>query len=651
MRITNLVTLLAAASTLGSAAQDARVHTVAPPSSAMVQRYTFPAEPHLSQAAKLALVRQKIRYVFVLFQENRSFDFYFSTYPGADGLYNHPASEIPGFTQPIVNADGSVSTISPFKIPFTIRDVHGHNVPLYPSDIASVNHSHVASVRKLDIGPDNIPRNDQYALTEEGVRLVDGRPDHIPSLERKQFGELVMSHIDCDAAPFLWRYADRFTLFDHFMDTVIGPSTPNAIAMIAGQSGETQWMLHPADAVSPTGAVRLPMVSDPDPYWGSLLDKSATKQPEPKPTRNPAPNLTFAALPLSFMGNQIEKTASFDLNPAFDLMDVQADIKKIAGHGEPPTNWGWYQQGYDHEPSDGSGAATHATYITHHNAPQYFGYVSDNPKSSIHMHGLGDFFSDVAAHRLPSSGVFYVRGGFGNIFGNHPLDPNPRLATVFDGDDDHPGYSDSQLSESLLAREVDAIASSPYWPHSVILIAYDESDGLYDHVRPVIRSHDPKGLPLDQGPRIPFLLISPYAAAHTVSHEPSEHSSIIKLVDELFNLIPLANLPDEEKARAIGLEKYHQKDLGPADDKVSGVGDLLSGFSNARLLGKAAPLPPSYAIIPQSDIDSYPHYAAHGCSVLQIHPTDEGRPNPIPADFNPRPITTPGIPSSGDWIP
>ena len=69
-----------------------------------------------------------------------------------------------------------------------------------------------------------------------------------PTLERKQFGELVMAHVDCDTAPFLWRYADRFTLFDHFMDTIIGPSTPNAIAMISGQGGETQWMLHPDQA-------------------------------------------------------------------------------------------------------------------------------------------------------------------------------------------------------------------------------------------------------------------------------------------------------------------------------------------------------------------------------------------------------------------
>jgi phospholipase C len=267
------------------------------------------------------------------------------------------------------------------------------------------------------------------------------------------------------------------------------------------------------------------------------------------------------------------------------------------------------------------------------------------------MHGLGDFFADVAAKRLPPSGVFYVRGGYGNILGMKPLDPNPDLATVFHGDDDHPGYSDSQVSEALLAREINAIASSPYWSQSVILIAYDESDGLYDHARPRVRSHDAVGLPLDQGPRIPSILISPYGVVHGVSHERAEHSSIIKLVDELFNLIPLADLPDEERGRAIGVAKYGQKDLGPADDKVEGVGDLLSGFDNRRLLGRAALLPPSFAEIPEAEITTFPHMGGRGCSALSITPTDAGRPNPIPADFNPRPDTTPGVPTSGNWTP
>ena len=628
---------------------------VAPPSSEAVKQWTLPAasEPALSHDAKLKLLREKVKYVFVLFQENRSFDFYFSTYPGADGLYSRPASTIAGYKQPIVNVDGTLSTISPFKIPFSVVDAHGNTVPLYPSDVASVNHAHVAIAHKLDLDAQGVARNDRYALTEEGITLEDGKPSKSPSLERKQFGELVMSHIDCDAAPFLWRYADRFTLFDHFFDTVIGPSGPNAIAMIAGQSGETQWMLHP-DAVKPGGGSGspLPMLSDPSPYWGSLLDKGDhSKQPDPKPSSSPAPNLTFAALPLSFMGSDIERTTATDYDPTFDLIDVQADIKKIAGHGVPATNWGWYQQGYDHEPTDGTGAASHDTYVVHHNAPQYFGYVANNPGVNTHMRGLGDFFADVAARKLPASGVFYVRGGYGNILNFKPLDPNPNLATVFNGDDDHPGYSDSQLSEALLAREINAIARSPYWPQSVILIAYDESDGLYDHARPRVRSHDAAGLPLDQGPRIPAILISPYAVVHGVSHELAEHSSIIKLVDELFNLIPLADLPDEERARAIGVAKYHQKDLGPADDKVPGVGDLLSGFDNRRLLGRAPRLPPDYAVIPEAEITSFPHMNGRGCSTLQIRPTDTGPPNPIPADFNPRPDTTPGIPTSGNWTP
>ncbi|WP_263356039.1 phospholipase C [Acidicapsa ligni] len=626
---------------------------IAPESSKTVQQAVIDVakEPSLSQEQKIKLLRQHIKYVFILFQENRAFDFYFSTYPGADGLYSRPASQIAGFTQPIVNVDGTVSTISPFKIPSSVVDANGKTVPLYPTDIASVNHSHLSIAHKLDLDANSVAQNDRYALTEEGVTLVDGKPSRFPSLERKQFGELVMSHVDCDTAPFLWNYADRFTLFDHFFDTVIGPSGPNAIAMIAGQSGETEWMLHPQLAEGKHGTA-LPMVANAHPYWGLAQDAAGNpKQPHPTTDKDPAPNLTFATLPLSFMGNEIEKTTAADYDPAFDLLDVQDDIKKIAGHGVPAINWGWYQQGYDHEPTDPAGVATHNDYVIHHNGPQYFGYVSDNPLASAHMHGMGEFFSDIAARSLPASGVFYVRGGYGNIAGLPPADPNPKLATVFNGNDDHPGYSDSGISEAFLAKEINAIARSPYWNESAILIAYDESDGLYDHAQPRVRSHDAAGVPLDQGPRIPFVLISPYGVAHAVSHQPAEHSSIIKFVDELFNLIPLADLPDEEKGRQIGVEKFGQKDLGPADDKVEGVGDLLTGFDNLRLLGKRKPLPAEYAIIPEPMIESFPHMQGQGCHVLGITPTDFGKPNPVPADFNPRPDTSPGIPTSGTWVP
>ena len=222
--------------------------TLGPASSAIVQQYAHDpsTEPSLSYSQKLALLQQKVKYVFVLFQENRSFDFHFGTFPGAEGLFSQPASQTPGFVQPIVNVDGTVGTISPFLITQTVTDVSGNTVPLYPADTDSVDHSHAGIDNSLDVDSNGVAQNDRYALNEEGLTTRDGAIVSLstgtaaasnPTLVQKQRGELVVSHIDCDTIPFLWQWADRFTLFDNFHQSIIGPSTPNAIAMIAGQWG------------------------------------------------------------------------------------------------------------------------------------------------------------------------------------------------------------------------------------------------------------------------------------------------------------------------------------------------------------------------------------------------------------------------------
>jgi len=409
---------------------------IAPPSGPEVQPYIrYPnLEQRLSHDEKLRLLRQKVKYVFVLFQENRSFDHYFGTFPGANGLFSKPAAATPGFVQKIVNTDGTVGTISPFLIPQTVKDVNGNTVPLYPADTDSVDHSHAGIDNSLDIDANKVALNDRYALNEEKLTTRNGQivssstglpATSNPTLAQKQKAELVMSHVDCDTIPFLWRYADRFTLFDNFHQTIIGPSTPNAIAMIAGQSGETQWVLHPTEgsnvsASSSNSALANsggePVVGDPGPFPGSNLDTASTKPPYNPDDENPATpalNQTYASLPLSFMGRNITQTIATDENPTLDLLDVQNDIKKIASDNLPPVSWGWYQEGYDHEPTDGSNVASHSSYIVHHNGPQYFGYIGDNPAVASNLHGLADFFSDIAAKRLPSGGgVFYVRGGY-----------------------------------------------------------------------------------------------------------------------------------------------------------------------------------------------------------------------------------------------
>ena len=647
---------------------------IAPRSSAQVARYTRNVNPQLSlsQAQKIALLRQQIKYVFVLFQENRSFDFYFGTYPGANGLFSQPASQTPGFVQPIVNTDGTVGTVSPFLIPQSVTNVNNQSVLLYPEDTDSVNHGHTAIDAKLDFAPGTwTAQNDRYAFTEEGLSGTltansDGSFSYsgpAPTIAQKQKGELVVSHVDCNTVPFVWNYADRFTLFDSFFDTVIGPSTPNAIAMISGQSGVTQWIKHPTlgNNVDNNNSA-LPLTGDPQPFWGSALDifpgpgQSQPTESGGTPTTNPSSNLTFASLALTFMGNQIETITAQDAL-ALDLADVQNDIKKIAGENYAPVPWAWYQEGYDLEPTDANGVASHATYIAHHDAPQYFGYEANNPvETSNHLKGLADFFTAINSNALPgtgSGGVYYVRGGYGNNDGLVPRSPNANVKALFPGSDDHPGYSDAQISEALLADEINAIASSPYWPNSAIIITYDETDGLYDHTVPEIRSWDPLKTALDQGPRIPAIVISPFSLVHGISHEASEHGSIIKFIDNLFNLTPLANLPDEASARQLGQTLYGQAHLGPSDGADTKIGALLTAFDYSRLLeGAAGALPASYATIPQSQVLSLPHWGANGCRILGIQPTDivNGQPiDPAPGDFNPRPSSEPGTPTSGTW--
>ncbi|MGI3779039.1 MAG: alkaline phosphatase family protein, partial [Janthinobacterium lividum] len=187
-----------------------------------------------------------------------------------------------------------------------------------------------------------------------------------------------------------------------------------------------------------------------------------------------------------------------------------------------------------------------------------------------------------------------------------------------------------------------------------IVIAYDETDGLYDHAAVTTRVNDPQGNPLEPSQRIPAIVISPFGKSHAIIHQSTEHSSIIKLINTIFNLTPLADLPDETRGFAAGKALTGQDYMGPADDKTPGVGDMLAAFDNARLTGKVAPLPASYAEILPGQKPSLPHYPLGGCYTLNIVPTDYQNGtllDPAPADFNPRPSLTPGVPTSGTWAP
>jgi phospholipase C len=607
------------------------------------QFYISPGrEPSMSQHDLIQQLRQKVKYVFVIYQENRSFDSLFGTFPGADGLFSQPANATPGFYEQLINTDGSVGEIHPFRI----------GPAQYAADTDDINHDHYIIDDKMDI-ENGVPQMDKFAVTEERYHSPTGNP----SLEAKQFGELAMAYEDCDTVPLLWSYADKFVLFDHIFQLLSGPSTPGNLAIIGAQTGQTQWVEHPDEAYIGNGASGpgVPVVNDTNPLWGSMLDPNDPNALVPynpsdyASTTTPQDNLTYATLPLSLLGTSAQMVTKSDLRPSSDLADVQDDVPFITKTGQSDVPFGWYQEGYDKEPTDPNEGpedadGTHASYITHHNGPQYFGYVADNPKMVSELHGLEDFFTAVANGTLPpQGGVFYVKGGYQNLFKLTPSDPASVVQTNFIGDDDHPGYSDAQISDAMIAEAINAIAASKYWSQCAIIVTFDDSEGDYDHVRPRVRQFGPDGSETVDGPRVPLIVISPYARTHYVAPEQGDHASVVKFIDVLFNLPRLALLPDEYKARMAGEVEFGQDDLGPEDALTSGITDLLDAFSPSRLSGRAAPLPSDYVEIPNNLVVNLPASTGLGCSALGILTTDRqlGIPNRIPSDFNPRPSTQP----------
>ncbi len=687
---------LAAIATLGPSAfaADPRplVTTQPDPQADVAPYFVSDADPRWSSpewsAADIEALRKKVKYVFVLFNENRSFDHEYGTFPGADGLYSdgqkpRAPADTPGFTQTYLDTvTGRTVAVQPFL-------VGPHENASFKD---STDHSHKGLAAKMDV-QDGVAKMDKFAEVEWRKFASFGEKGEKMGT---QFARLAMAHMDCDTIPFFWRWASRFTLFDNNFATEDTPSTPNAVAILAGQGGETQWVKHPSPTEKPAGAGFTgtiggaingktysgaattqgpPLLNDPQPWWGSAFDQTALGREPTAPGENWEPgntasNLTFASLPLTMMGGWINLFTQWDRNPAFDLADVQKDIPAIAALGKPPVEWRWYQNGYDLEPTDAGLVVSHKAYVSHHNGAQYFGYVADNPVEQINLRGEGDFFADLAGGDLPAEGgVFYVRGGYYNLgypkqtaVIQNPNYPDPKgltpdelakIAKVKSGDDDHPGYSDSQLTEAMNARVINAVASNPkLWEQSAIVITYDESDGLYDHVPPRILSWGPDGLPLARGIRIPLIVISPYARAHAVSHAEGDHNAIIETINALFGLPALSSLPDEKQAladgdspafNAVAPKGFEQKYLGPRDTPSPVTDGLLSGFDKARVTGALPPLPASLALIPSADVETFPHYGGKGCAAIGVVPENvrQNIPNAIPEGFNSLPATLP----------
>lgn len=95
--------------------------------------------------------------------------------------------------------------------------------------------------------------------------------------------------------------------------------------------------------------------------------------------------------------------------------------------------------------------------------------------------------------------------------------------------------SKSNAGPSWVSSIVNAIGSSKFWGSTVIFITWDDSGGWYDHVPPPRLDYDGLGF------RVPLLIISPYARHGTVVHDQYEFGTILRFVETVFTLPPLAS--------------------------------------------------------------------------------------------------------------
>jgi phospholipase C len=101
----------------------------------------------------------------------------------------------------------------------------------------------------------------------------------------------------------------------------------------------------------------------------------------------------------------------------------------------------------------------------------------------------------------------------------------------------------------LVEQLLRALFASPSWKDTAVFITYDENGGMADHVPPIdvcppddLAPHDGKGMPLSGGGfeksgfRVPFIVVSPYAKKHFVSHVAHDHAAITRFIETRFGL-------------------------------------------------------------------------------------------------------------------
>jgi phospholipase C len=458
-----------------------------------------------------------IKHVVVIYGENVSFDHYFGTYPNA----TNPTGE-PAFTA----ASGTPTAINGL--------LTGTLLTANPNSTNALNGAGAANPFRLDRSQ-AATADQNHAYTAEEQAYDNGAMDLFPKYTGKgssggagAFGTTgqVMGYYDGNTVTALWNYAQNYAMSDNAYTDTYGPSTPGALEAISGQTNGMQIVKSSRSSYYVAdGQGGLTMINDVDPgadVCSSTTDQAMMTGKNIGDLLN-AKNITWGG----FMGgfNLSTKNSNGTTGCARSTMSTVV------------------------------GAAT-ADYIPHHNWFQYYASTA-NPQhlrpASMAAVGYttapGSTTADPANHEYDSDDFFAAVSA-----GNFPSVSFLKAPAYQDG---HAGYSDPLDEQAFVTKVVNFLQQQPDWQSTAVIVAWDDSDGWYDHAyaTPTSASFSsadqlngnsicgtgaaPAGLngkPVNgrcgPGTRIPFLVISPYAKKNFVDHTPISQASIVRFIED-----------------------------------------------------------------------------------------------------------------------
>lgn len=451
-----------------------------------------------------------IKHVVVIFQENVSFDHYFGTYPIAANPANEPRF-IPKQNTPSVNnllSGGLIGQNPNSTQPFRLDR----------SRAATCDQDH-------DYKDEQLAYN--AGLANKFVETVGTGPGTSGNIVCNKSD--VMGYYDGNTVTAFWNYAQRFAISDNSFNTTYGPSTPGALNLISGQT-------HGAVGVKGNTS-------------GDLADGSVIGDPQP-----------------AYDNCSTRETVSLSGKNVGDLLNA-------AG-----VTWGWFQGGFrDCKASHiGSNGLPKGDYIPHHEPFQYYQSTSNPnhlPPSSVSAIGS----TDQANHQYDLVDFWSAMNN-----GNMPAVSFLKAAGYQDG---HAGYSDPLAEQQFVVDTINKLQRTKEWKDTAVIIAYDDSDGWYDHVMPPVvnqsnTTEDALTGPnscgtatvgtyqgrCGYGPRLPLLVISPYANINYVDHSITDQSSILRFVEDNWNLGRIGDQSFDERAGS--LTPFFDFNRGPATPRL-----------------------------------------------------------------------------------